>query len=64
MKENVFFKVGYANFVKSKKEKWTSKLIKKISKHKIIFIAVATIIVCTVTNCILIYRFIEKIQSL
>ena len=64
MKENVFFKVGYANFIKSKKEKWTSKLVKKISEHKIIFTSITAIIICTITNCILIYRFIEKIQSL
>ena len=64
MKENIFFKVGYADFIKSKKEKWTSKLVKKISEHKIIFTSITAIIICTITNCILIYRFIEKIQSL
>ena len=64
MRENIFFRVGYADFIKSKKEKWTSKLIRRILEHKIVCLLLTTIIVCTVTNCILIYRFIEKIQSL
>ena len=34
MKEDVFFKVGYTTYLeKNRKEKWTSKIIKKIEKH-------------------------------
>lgn len=64
MKENIFFKVGYTSYLEKNKEKWTSRFIKKIIEHKFIFTAIAIIIVCTITNFFLIYRFIEKIQLL
>lgn len=62
MKEDIFFKVGYTTYLqrqKNKKEKWTSKLIKKIKEHKIIFTILMMIIICMITNCFLIYKFIN-----
>ena len=37
MKEDIFFKVGYSSYLqkeKNLKEKWTSKLFRKICEHK------------------------------
>ena len=67
MKENVFFKVGYNSYLeraKEDKESWTSKVIKKILEYKFLSLAILTVIVCTITNIILICKFVEKIQLL
>ena len=59
MKEDVFFKVGYTTYLeKNRKEKWTSKIIKKIEKHKFLAIVLYVIIMCAITNFFLIYKFV------
>lgn len=65
MKEDIFFKVGYTTYLqkqKIKKEKWTSKLIRKIKEHKIIFAILMIIIICMITNIVLIYKFINILE--
>lgn len=67
MKENVFFKVGYVPFLredKEKKEKWTSRIVRKIVEHKFLTVVVAIVGVCVITNLCLIYRFIRIMESL
>lgn len=67
MKEDIFFRVGYSTYLQKEKERtesWTSKLIKKISKHKFITVTIAIIIACTMTNFFLIYRFIHIIEKI
>lgn len=67
MKENVFFKVGYPTYVsknKEKKEKWTSKLFKKIIEHKFLTIVIAIVVMCVITNLCLIYKFIYIMENL
>ena len=58
MKENVFLKVGYSPFLENKKEKWTSKVFKKIIEHKFLTIVLAIVAMCVITNLCLIYKFI------
>ena len=61
MKED-FFKVGYSTYLKKmpvKKQKWTSRFIKKILEHKIIAIIICTIVICLVMNIWLVYRFMN-----
>lgn len=67
MKENVFFKVGYSPFLEKrteKKERWTSKLFKKIIKHKFLAIVIAIVAMCVITNVCLIYKFIYIMGNL
>lgn len=64
MKENVFFKVGYSPFLENKKEKWTSKVFKKIIEHKFLTIVLAIVAMCVITNLCLIYKFIYLMENL
>ena len=67
MKENVFFKIGYSPFLenkKEKKEKWTSKLFKKIIEHKFLTIVIAIVAMCVITNLCLIFKFIYLMENL
>ena len=67
MKENVFFKVGDSPFLENKtekKEKWTSKLFKKIIEHKFLTIVIAIVAMCVITNLCLIYKFIYIMENL
>ena len=67
MKENVFFKVGYSPFLenkKEKKEKWTSKIVKKIIEYKFLTVVIAIVVMCVITNLFLIYKFIRIMESL
>ncbi len=64
MKENVFLKVGYSPFLENKKEKWTSKLFKKIIEHKFLTIVLAIVAMCVITNLCLIYKFIYLMENL
>ena len=43
---------------KNRKEKWTSKIIKKIEKHKFLASVLSVIIMCAITNFFLIYNFV------
>ena len=64
MKED-FFLIGYSNMVKNKKSKlnWTSKCVKKIISHKIIFSMILIIMLCFSINFLLIFRFIHILQA-
>ena len=67
MKENVFLKVGYSPFLenkKEKKEKWTSKIVRKIIEHKFLTIVLAIVAMCVITNLCLIYKFIYLMENL
>ena len=67
MKENVFLKVGYSPFLenkKEKKEKWTSKIVRKIIEHKFLSVVVAIVTMCVITNMCLIYRFVRIMENL
>ena len=67
MKENFFLKVGYSPFLekkKEKREKWTSKFLKKITEHKFLVIVLSIVAICAITNLCLIYKFIYIMEKL
>lgn len=62
-----FFKVKYntkLNRLEFKKESWTSKLKAKIKKHKIITMAVVTLVVFLILNFIMVYNFMIILQNI
>ncbi len=66
MKED-FFKVGYSTYLKklpSKKEKWTSRILKKILAHKFIVMTLLIIFFCFLMNMWLIYRFMNILSTI
>lgn len=67
MKEDIFFKVGYSSYLqkeKNLKEKWTSKLFRKICEHKFLVAALAIILICAITNFCLMYRFLHILSRI
>lgn len=65
--EEDFFKVGYSTYLKreeSKKQMWTSRILKKIMNHKIIAIVLITAIFCLFMNIWLIYRFMNILEAM
>lgn len=65
--EEDFFKVGYSTYLKkeeSKKQMWTSRILKKIMNHKIIAIVLIIAIFCLFMNIWLIYRFMNILEAM
>ena len=63
--EKKFFNVGYTTYLQkseTKKANWTSKIIKKISEHKIIFSMCIIISMCIMMNFWLIYKFVKILE--
>ena len=64
--EEDFFKVGYSTYLKklpSKKQKWTSRILKKILEHKFIIAIILTIMICLIMNIWLVYRFMNILST-
>ena len=64
--EDKIFKVGYTTYLskeKVKKEKWTSKILNIISKHKILALMIFILLFCINMNIFLIYNFIKIIET-
>ena len=65
MKEDIFFRVGYSKYLgETKKQKWTSKMFEKIEKHKFAVMTIFIILVCTLTNICLMYRFFYVLSKM
>jgi len=65
MKED-FFNVGYSSYLKEiekNKTKWTSYIIEKILKHKIISTTIVIALVFTIINFWLIFKFMSVIET-
>lgn len=64
--EKEMFKVGYTTYLQkpeSKKKNWTSKVIAKVIKNKLLLIIGSIIIACIIMNFWLIYQFINILEN-
>lgn len=65
--KDVFFKINYnTNFnkIQKEKEKWTSRLLKKIQDHKLLTTVVITFVMFSIVNIIMIYSFMQILQNI
>lgn len=63
--EEKMFKVGYSSYLKNNKnERWTSYILRKISKHKFISTIIGIIFICIVLNIYLVYSFVKLLEVL
>ena len=63
--EKKIFKIGYTTYLQkseTKKENWTSKFVKKLLEHKIIFSMCIIIAMCVMLNFWLIYKFARILE--
>lgn len=65
--KDVFFKVRYntnLNRLQIEKERWTSKLLKKIRTHKLLTTAIIAFFVFSTLNIVMIYSFMKILQNI
>lgn len=63
--EEKTFRVGYTSYLSKpqyKKTKWTSNILRKITRHKIIAFIIAMASICMLINCLLIYKFMSILE--
>ena len=62
MKED-FFKLGYSPYLNtSKKQKWTSRCIEILAKHKLFLTITITVSICIIINFWLIFKFMSILE--
>lgn len=65
--KDVFFKVRYntnLNRLQIEKERWTSKLLKKIRSHKLLTTAIIALFMFSTLNIVMIYSFMKILQNI
>ena len=65
--KDVFFKVRYntnLNRLQIEKERWTSKLLKKIRDHKLLTTAIIAFFMFSTLNIVMIYSFMKILQNI
>lgn len=65
--KDVFFKVRYntnLNRLQIEKERWTSKLLKKIRNHKLLTTIIIAFFMFSTLNIVMIYSFMKILQNI
>lgn len=65
--KDVFFKVRYntnLNRLQIEKERWTSKLLKKIKNHKLLTTVIIAFFMFSTLNIVMIYSFMKILQNI